>query len=245
MPIFDSYTWLGGACVPGVASNPVTIAHTLRDRGVSGAVLSSAHAAHLDPVAGNRILKSTIEKERHLYGCLVTHTNRVELSINVMRELMSSHKFVGMMITSSDPEEPLHRVLTDELINAYRRYTRPLFIQTPTSAHISVALSIAKDFPMLKVICLGMGGRDWRTAIAAAHTATNIILETSGVLDRAKLPAAVEVLGHHRIIFGSGSPHLDCAAAIGLMEDCGLSTSVKNAIYYQNARKLFDLPEHE
>jgi predicted TIM-barrel fold metal-dependent hydrolase len=94
---------------------------------------------------------------------------------------------------------------------------------------------------MLKVVFLGMGGADWRAAIAAAHACTNVLLETSGVMDRAKIPAALEVLGAHRILFGSDAPHTDAGAAAGLIEDSDLSEEARSRILGENARRLFDL----
>lgn len=241
MTIFDVHTWLGGSVIPGIANNTNAIQYAMKERGIDGAILLAAHARSIDPVSGNRILKAMIDQAPNLYGCLITHVNRVESSIATMRELMPSPKFLGMALVGPNPEEPPSRLLADEIINSYRRFSKPLFLITPSAAHMHVALSIAKDFPMLKIVCLGMGGPDWRTAIAAAHSSTNIYLETSGTLDRSKLPAAIEVTGSHRLLFGSGAPHMDAAAAIGLVEDSDISPEVRKLIFYTNARKLFDL----
>jgi predicted TIM-barrel fold metal-dependent hydrolase len=86
-----------------------------------------------------------------------------------------------------------------------------------------------------------MGGRDWRQAVHAAHSATNIVLETSGALDRSKLSAAVEVLGAHRIVFGSGSPATGVAAALGMVEDAAISDDARRRILWDNAVRLFEL----
>lgn len=245
MPVFDVHTWLGGGVVPGVAGNASQIVNSMAARNVEGAIVFSTHAALVDPTAGNRILKSMIDQEPNLYGGLVTHVNRIQQSIAIMRELMLSKKFLGMLITSPHPELPLSRSTADELINAYRRYSKPLFIHAPTAAHVQVALDIAKEYPMLKVICLGMGGNEWRVGISAAHYCPNLILETSGELDRMKLMATLDVIGFHRILFGSGSPHVDSAAAKGVVEESGLSTLIQDAIMYGNADKVFRLHEEE
>ncbi len=50
-----------------------------------------------------------------------------------------------------------------------RRYHKPIFLHTPNAACVEVALHVAKTYNMHKFIFLGMGGADWRTAIAAAH----------------------------------------------------------------------------
>jgi len=241
LPIFDAHTYLGGSLVPGVAHNAMVIQAAMKARGVDGAVLFSAHARSVEPLAGNRILKAMLNQGPELYGCLVAHVNRVEASITAMRELMPARKFVGMVIAGAQREQPVSRIIADELINAYRRFGKPLFLYAPCGDAVHAALEIAKSYPTLKVVLLGMGGPDWRTAVAAAHAATNIVLETSGTLDRAKLPAAVEAIGAHRLVFGSGSPHVDAAAAIGLVEDASISEEARCRILFENARKLFGL----
>jgi predicted TIM-barrel fold metal-dependent hydrolase len=110
---------------------------------------------------------------------------------------------------------------------------------------VAATLEIARAYPMLKVVLIGMGGASWRAGIAAAHAATNVWLETSGALDLAKLPAAFASVGAHRIVFGSGSPHVDPAAALGLIEDSNLTDDVRRRILYDNAQRLFGLDARE
>ncbi len=243
MPIFDIHNYIGGSVIPGVSHNAAAIQATLQERGIESAMLYSNHARYVDPLSGNRILRAMIEQSKNLFGCVVTHTNRIEASVTVLRELMGSSKFLAMTITGVHPDEPVRKVVADEILNAYRRFSKPLIIYTPNASAVEAAHEIARAYSMIKVVLLGMGGEDWRSAIAAAHTTTNIYLETSGVLDRVKLPSAVDVLGTHRILFGSGAPQVDVSAAMGLIEDSAISEEAKHRILYDNARKLFGLAE--
>lgn len=241
MPIFDAQSWLGGSPIPGVANSAKAIAESMRARGIDACALLSAHARAVDPLAGNRVLKAIVSQAPGLHACLVAHSNRVDSSVAAMRELMSQRQFVGMAVAGTQLDRPLPRIVADDLINPYRRYSKPLFLFAPNGPCAEAALAIARSFPMLKVVLLGMGGPDWRTAIAAAQESVNIFLETSGVLDRAKLPAAIEALGPHRVLFGSGSPRMDAAAALGLVEDSGLSSEARQRVLYTNAERLFGL----
>lgn len=241
MPIFDVHSYLGGSLIPGVNHNAAAITNTMQARGIDHAIVFSNHARQVDPLAGNRILKATLEQTQNLYGCLVTHVNRVEASVAAMRELMAGRRMLGMAVVAEDPSEPVHRLVADEIINAYRRYSKPLFLFAHNEAMVEAALEMAKHFNMLKIVMVGMGGDDWRSAIAAAHATTNVFLDTSGALDRAKIPAAVEAIGAHRVLFGSGSPHTDPAAALGLLQDAELSQEARSRILYSNAHRLFGL----
>src|SRR5262249_17826485 len=89
MPIFDTHAWLEGYQLPGVNQNAAQVMQTLQARGVTQAVLMSARAAQADPLSGNRILKAMLEQGQGLYGCLVAHLNRVDASLQAIRDLMS------------------------------------------------------------------------------------------------------------------------------------------------------------
>jgi predicted TIM-barrel fold metal-dependent hydrolase len=243
MAIFDVHSYFGGALVPNTANSGASIASTMEARGITSAIVMSAHARLVDPLSGNRVLAKVVEQSPALHGCVVTHVNRVEASIAAMRELMQNRRFLGMCVTGMGDDEPVDKIVAEEVINAYRRYGKPLFLYARNAAMTHAALEIAKSYTMLKVVLLGMGGHDWRMAIAAAHSATNIYLETSGPLDRAKIPAAFATIGAHRILFGSGSPHVDAGAAMGLLEDTTLSEDVCRRIYHDNARRLFGIEE--
>jgi hypothetical protein len=241
MAVFDCHCWLGGSVVPGVAQTPIGVAADFGDHAVERALLLSAHARVVDPLAGNRFVRAAVEQVPALEGCLVAHVNRVDSSVAAMRELMPLRSFLGMAVVGNDLHEPISLPLADEILNAYRRYTKPLLLVALNGASVHAAHQIAKGYPMLKVVLLGMGGRDWRQAVHAAHSATNIVLETSGALDRSKLSAAVEVLGAHRIVFGSGSPATGVAAAMGMVEDAAISDDARRRILWDNAVRLFEL----
>jgi predicted TIM-barrel fold metal-dependent hydrolase len=241
MPIFDIHAYLEGYLIPGINQNAAQVTQLMQSRGIERTVLLSGRALQADPLSGNRILKAMVEQGTGLLGCLVAHLNRVDASLEAIRDLMGSRRFVGVMLTSTHPQEPLHPLVADEVLIACRRYQKPIFIPTPNAACVEVGLHLAKTYNMHKFIFLGMGGEDWRTGIAAAHQSVNIFLETSGTLDRAKVPAAIEVIGSHRILFGSGAPQLDPAAALGLMEDSDLLPGDLRRILHENAARLFNL----
>lgn len=245
MPIFDTHTYLEGYVLPGINQNTAQVKQMLAARGIDRAVLISARAAQADPLLGNRILKTMLDQEPGLYGCLVAHLNRVDASLQAIREHLGGKRMVAVMLTSTNPQRPLHPLVADEALNACRRYQKPMFLLTPNAACVEVALHLAKTYNMHKFVFLGMGGPDWRTGIAAAQQSVNIFLETSDTLDRTKLQAAVDAIGSHRVLFGSGSPKLDPAAALGLIADSGLTPVDQRRILHDNAAKLFNLAEIE
>ena len=245
MHIIDCHVYLEGNLLPGLNQNVGQVSALLHARGIDRAVLLSERAARVDPLTGNRILKASLDQSEGLYGCLVTHVNRVDASIQAIKDMLANKKFVAVLLTGNDPNEPLHPLLADEVLNACRRYQKPVFLHTPNAACVEVALHFAKTYSTHKFVFLGMGGADWRTGIAAAHQAVNIFLETSGVMDRAKIAAAVEAVGPHRVVFGSGLPSLDPAAALGLIKDASIGQNEHRRLLYDNAFRLLNLAEIE
>ncbi len=243
MPIFDTHAYLESYPIPGVNQNAEQVAQLCQQRGISNAVLFSQRALRVDPLAGNHLLKTMIDPHPSLFGAVVAHTSRVEASVQSVRDILGNKRFVGTLLTGANEGEPLHPLLSDEILLACRRYQKPIFISTPNAACVEVGLHLAKAYSMHRFVLLGMGGQDWQFAIAAAQQATNIFLETSGVLDLAKLPAALEVLGAHRVLFGSGSPYQDPMAVLGLLAEAGITAINLQRILFDNAVKLFGLAE--
>ena len=245
MPIFDCHVRMEGNSLPGINQNVSQITQLLADRGIDNAIILSARAAQVDPTSGNRILKSMLEQDSGMFGCVVAQLSRVDASIQAVRELLGQKRFLSVLLTSGNPNEPVHPLLADEVLNACRRFQKPVFLQTPNAVCVEAALHLAKTYNMHKFVLLGMGGHDWRTGIAAAHQSVNIFLEASGALDRAKIPAAIEVIGSHRVLFGSSMPHIDPIAALGLIKDSNILPGDFRRITHDNAYKLFNLAELE
>jgi predicted TIM-barrel fold metal-dependent hydrolase len=245
MSIVDVHVLLEGYVIPGINQNAAQISQFMQARGIERCILMSARAAQADPLSGNRILKAMVDQEQGLFACLVAHLNRVDASLQAIRDHMALRRFVGVALTSTNPAEPLHPLVADEVLNACRRYQKPVFLHTPNAACVEAGLHLAKTYNMHKFIFLGMGGADWRTGIAAAHQSVNIHLEISGALDRAKVPAAIDAIGSHRILFGSGMPRHDPVACLGLIEDSGISAMDQRRILGDNAVKMFNLDESD
>lgn len=245
MSIIDIHACLEGYPIPGISQNSIQIANLMKARGIERVVMLSARASNVDPLSGNRILAAMMQQGPGLFGCLTANLNRIDVSVQSIRDLLGQKRFVGVLLTTPTPREPLNPLVADEILNACRRYQKPIYINTPNAACVHVGLQLAKTYNMHKFIFVGMGGMEWRTAIASAQQSTNIFLETSGPLDRAKIPAAAEAIGAHRLLFGSGFPYLDPAAAIGLIQESELSPNAQANILFENSARLFNLEEIE
>ncbi len=91
----------------------------------------------------------------------------------------------------------------------------------------------------MKFVLLAMGGDDWRMATVVAERTLNLVLEVSGSFSPDKIRFAVERIGSHRMVYGSGLPYVDPSVVIGLVEDADISDADKRNIFENSARRLF------
>ncbi len=245
MPTIDSNIVLEGSVIPGKFHTAQDLSALLTERGIDIAVARSARAAMVDPIAGNRILKSVLDMNPSLLGCVTAHLGRPKASLDSIKEHLGSKRFVAVMLAGSNPIEPLNPLIADEILNGCRRYQKPVYVYSPNAACVAAALDLARSYTMHRFVLISMGGQDWDAAVAAAHQNSNIYLDISGALDVRKIPAAIEAIGAHRLIFGSGLPVCDPMAFMGLLDDSNVRPNDRRRILYDNAVKLFGLEADE
>lgn len=207
---------------------------------IEASVLVSGMAIDADVQVGNQELLDAIKDTPSLYGCLVVNPAYTEESIELMRSAMPSPKVIalGLFRGVSTP----HPNLDDyrDLINAYRRFTKPIFIHAPNVDAVAAAAQIAKEFTGIKFVLGSMGGDDWRATMAYAKQ-LNLILETSGSFDSDKIEMAANEFGAHRIIYGSDFPYSDIPAMLALIQSSGLAKESLARILGDNAKSLFNI----
>ena len=81
-----------------------------------------------------------------------------------------------------------------DILNAQRRYAKPVAIHVPDGEAVQAGREIAAAFTAMKFVFLGMGGDDWRSAVRVAKQHLNVYLEISGSLDSDKIAQASAVL---------------------------------------------------
>jgi predicted TIM-barrel fold metal-dependent hydrolase len=198
-------------------------------------------AASCDFLSGNRHLQQVVSREQGIYGFVTLNADYPEQSIQSQRAYLSKKEFLGAVLF-----QPQDGALTyndvHEIVNAQRRYTKPLLIHTPNLEAIHGAREIAEHLPQMRIVLLTMGGDNWHAAVDVAKAHVNVNLEVSGSLDSDKIAYAANALSSRRMLFGSGLPHADPYLTMGLIEGTELlSASDRARILRQNAMALFGL----
>ena len=248
MSIFDAHVYCGETPFTNSLATRESILATLRSREITGAALFSGLAADCDFVTGNRRLREIISAQDGLFGWVMLNAGYSAESQEEQRRHETKRGIVGAAMFGHNGR-PV--VLEDarEILNAQRRYAKPIALHIPDGDAVHAAREIAVAFPAMKFLWLAMGGDDWRSAVATASQHLNIYLEISGSLDADKIAYASSVLTPRKLIYGSGQPHSDPSLPLALVESSStLTRADRSRILSENAIVLLSAvadPEEE
>lgn len=242
MAIIDVHAEIGSTPLWGVPFTDANLARSMQKYKVERCIVSSTIGNSCDFQRGNDQINRVVKSQQAMLGCIVVNINYPEQSQTDMHAYLGEDNFAGMLLTSGVRRRHVTLAEADELLNAYRRFVKPVFLHVFDQASLLAANDIAKQFTGMKFVLLGMGGEDWRMAAVLAERTLNLVLEVSGSFSPDKIKFAAERIGSHRIVYGSGLPYVDPAAVIGLVEDADVSDADKRNIFEHSARRLFGWP---
>ncbi len=243
MPIIDCYGQLGPQPFPTKATRPEALEELMVRFGVDMTFVAATEALRGSMKSGNEWLAEQIRDREKFRGYCVVNPLMLEASQAEMRKHLSKEMFVGAIIHEGYIKRPLNSEAMRTLVKALLRYDRPLLLSINDPREINDLQEMVKDFTTQKFVILQMAGEHWPMAIALAAKIPNVYLETGGmVTDYDKLAEAVQVVGVHRLIFGSGMPLINPVYALGMVRDSAIPAMDKDRILSRNAKKLFNIP---
>ena len=217
---------------------------------IETAILIPRLAVDADFAQGNKELLEAIKSDDRLYGYLVVNPVFPDESIKLMRQAMILPKFAGMAMFQGASKSFPNLDDCREILNSYRRYTKPVLLQADSPEAVSAAEGIAGEFPSTKFVLGSMGGehcpatgsRDRREkCVMGLSKYMNLFLETSGSLESSKIEEAVASFGPRRVLFGSDLPFGNPASMLALIQTSSIPKDVMTRIFATNARTLFGL----
>jgi len=214
------------------------LTRSMQKYGVEKSIVSSTIGNSCDFQRGNAQVSKIAQTNKAILGCAVVNINYPELSQKEMHSYLAESSFAAILLSSGVRGRHVTLSEGEEILNAYRRFVKPVYLHAFNQASLLAANDIAKSFPIMKFVLISMGGEDWRMATVLAERTLNLVLEVSGSFSPDKIAFAVERIGSHRIVYGSGLPYVDPSATIGLVEDAGLSDADKRNIFENSARRL-------
>ena len=239
MPIFDSHAYLADTPLSHSMASRDAVVSTMQKYNFTSVALISGTAASCDFVTGNQRLREILNVDAGLFGYCTLNAGYPAESLEEQRKHLARPEFVGGVLFGHDGN-PVTLAEARDILNAQRRFAKPMAIHVPNAEAANAVREIAVEFPSMKFILLNMGGEDWHTAVAVAKQHVNLYLEISGPLDSDKVENAVSVLTPRKLLFGSGLPYGDPQLTMGLIDETkALTVMDRNRVYYQNAQQLF------
>jgi predicted TIM-barrel fold metal-dependent hydrolase len=224
------------------ATDAARLQHALQRARFDLMGVASRRALAGDIAGGNAEVKAVVEPNPQMRGWVVVNPSYPELSAEEMRRYLSSPKWLGAILPSALCRQGIDTVACRELLNAYRRYTKPLLVHVPDEATVHGLEALAREFTTIKFVAAGAGGDDWQDCVLAAKQNVNIFLEPfTGGTHRGKLEAIFATLGPNRVLFASNFPDHNPGSALGFLVDAKLTDGEKQAVLTTNAVRLFGL----
>lgn len=242
MPIIDCYGQLGPQPFPTQATTPESLERLMNRFGVEMTFVAATEALRGSISAGNAWLAEQIKGRARFRGHCVVNPLMLEASQEQMRKYLVQEVFVGALLHEGYVQRPLNSDAMRSLVKMLLRYDRPLLLRVSDPREINDLGDVAREFPTQRFIILHMAEQHWSMAISLAAKITNIYLETGGmVADYDKLAEALDVVGGHRLLFGSGMPMINPVYALGVVRDSSIPATEKDRILSRNARKVFNV----
>lgn len=242
MPLIDVHAHYGAWQFPTQPRSLDELDRYLHRFGIEIACFSSVEAILSNFVTGNaRMFKDLDGRERFRCYCTV-NANYVDQSIAEMKKYMPKTQCFGLKIHPSVSRQPVNSPGTKEILNAARRYGKPVLVHTYSPADCTAMGEIAAEFTTLKFIMGHMGGPDWRPALDAASELLNLYLEPCcSFAERDKIKEAYDAVGAKRVLFGSDLMLINPAFVAGMVMGADIPDRDKERIMYTNAKEAFDL----
>ncbi len=241
MAIIDVHAEIGTSHIWGIPFTDANIARSMQKYGVDFSVVSSTVANSVDFHKGNSQIAGFTKTNPALKGCIVVNLNYPELSYKEMHSYLNYDNFSGILLSSGTVGKHVNLAEAEEILNGYRRFVKPVFIKVTDADAVLAANEIAREFTGMKFVLLGMGGNDWRIATVVAEKTLNLVLDVSGSFSPDKIKFAVERIGSHRMVYGSGLPYTDPACIIAMVQDADITDGDKRNIFENCARRMFGL----
>jgi len=239
MATIDVHAEIGTTPMCGVPFTDANLARSMQKYGVERSIISSTIGNSCDFRRGNAQIAKVVQSNPSMLGCVVVNMNYPEQSQEDMHAYVGSDQFAALLLTSGVRGRHVTLTETEEILNAHRRFVKPVYLHAPNQQAAIAANEIAKAFSIMKFVLIGMGGEDWRMATLLAERTLNLVLEVSGSSSPDKIQFASEHIGSHRIVYGSGLPYVDPSAVIGLVQDAEITDADKRNILEGSARRLF------
>jgi predicted TIM-barrel fold metal-dependent hydrolase len=188
---------------------------------------------------GNARLAQALAIDPRFRGWLSLSVHQPEPSQELARQYLTRPLWIGARFEQENDADAVNTAGGHEIINALRRYSRPLLVTASTPVTLHAVVEAAKEFHSLRFVLNPQSAALSNDAIAAIKPILNIsLMPSAAVAERDVVAHAFAVLGDRRVLWGSDWGRQNPAAALGMIKDSAISAVQRERIGYRNAREI-------
>ena len=226
MPLIDLHCYFGVSEQTLALTAPDgAAAKTYADTFGVDTLCFSAPLASTDARGGAQFLSEQLTLDPRFRGWLTVSIHQPELAGELARKYLVKPAFCGTLLEQNGDADAITTAGGQEVLNALRRYSKPVFVTATSPLTLQAAVEAAGAFPMVKFFVSPQS--EYLTQIAVAAFA-----------ERDVVAHAVEVLGERRVAWASDWGRFHPATALGMIRDCALGAPQRERVGLRNARDV-------
>lgn len=240
MPLIDLHCHIG--YTPETLAVELLSAHAAKayaDQFGVEMVCFSSHLAVVDVAGGNDALQETLAVDKRFLGWLTLSVHQPELSMETARRYLVKSAWFGTMLDQATDADAVNLQGAQEVLNALRRYSKPVLLSVSSPATLHAALDAARTFNTLKFLLSPQN--EYMTAVtvpAMKEVINTVFLPVAAFAERDIVAHAVDVLGERRVAWASDWGRFHPASALGMIRDSALTGPQRERVGHRNAREL-------
>ena len=240
MARIDLHCYLGTTPDTRALSAPdVAAARAYADQGQFDALCFSAPFASFDLVGGNSYLAEQTRGDKRFRAWMTASIHRPELSGELARLYLVKPRFCGTLIEQKTDADLITSQGGRDVLNALRRYSRPVLLTATTPANLEAAVAAAREFATLKFAISPQTVELTRVAATAIKEVVNtIFVPVVSYAERDVVASAMQTLGERRVAWSSGWGRFSPVAALGMARDSSIGKLQQERFLFKNASEL-------
>jgi hypothetical protein len=240
MPLIDLHCHLGVTLETLALQVPeARVASAYADQFGVETLCFSAALGSSDLSGGTEDLVSLLATDARFRGWLTLSIHQTERSAELARKYLVKPVFCGALIEQRSDADALTTAGGREVLNALRRYSRPVLVTVSSPATLEAAIHAAQEFSTLRFLISPQDEYLTRVAVPAMKDAINcVFLPVAAFAERDVVASAVAILGERRVAWASSWGRFSPAAALGMIRDSALTAPQRERVGLRNARDI-------
>ena len=240
MPLIDLHCYFGVSEQTLALTAPDgTAAKSYADTFGVDTLCFSAPLASTDARGGAQFLSEQLTLDPRFRGWLTLSIHQPELAGELARKYLVKPAFCGTLLEQNGDADAITTAGGQEVLNALRRYSKPVFVTATSPLTLQAAVEAAGAFPMVKFFVSPQSEYLTQIAVAAMKDKVNtLFVPVAAFAERDVVAHAVEVLGERRVAWASDWGRFHPATALGMIRDCALGAPQRERVGLRNARDV-------